>query len=405
LGTVFKMNHQGGNFSVLHSFSDGEFPYAGLVQVSNGTLYGTTTGGGENAGGTLFKLQPDGSGFAAVIDFGATNGDVVGPLGGLILGADQWLYGTSSSGGIYGQGTVFKVMPPDTNYTILYHFEGLPGANDGSQPVAALFQGAGGVLYGTTQGGGSNNMGTVFRLNTDGTGYQVIHHFMGTPGDGKMPLGSLVQGTDGFLYGTTYYGGAGDIGTIFKVGTNGDNFVVLRSFSGETDGGQPVNGLTLGSNNTLYGATRFGGALDSGIAFSLTNNGTGFSILHVFGVLSDDGAQPFAPLMFGADGSLYGSTFYGGAYYTNGANGTVFRLFAYPPLVRIDKMTLSATNVTLAFSGAAAGQVYQIQAAADPSPGAWTVLGSSTAALDGTFSFIDTSPPTNSARLYRSASP
>jgi uncharacterized repeat protein (TIGR03803 family) len=404
LGTVFKMDHRGGNFSVLHTFSDGQFPYAGLIQVSDGTLFGTTTGGGAHGGGTLFKLHSDGSGFAAVLDFGATNGDAVAPIAGLIEGQDGWLYGTSSDGGGNGSGAIFKLTAAGSNYTILYNFAGLPGTNDGSQPVAALFQGADGVLYGTTQAGGSNNMGTVYKVRSDGSGYELLHHFMGTPGDGQMPLGSLAQGADGLLYGTTYYGGVNNIGTIYKVDTNGNNFSVVRDFSG-TDGAQPVSGLTLGSDGTLYGTTRYGGPFDAGVAFRLRSDGEGFIVLHAFAVLSADGAQPFAPLMFGSDGALYGSTFYGGSYLTNGANGTVFRLFPYPPLIRIDRMNLNAAGVTLAFSGGAAGQTYQVQAARAPAGATWQVLGSSSAAIDGTFSFVDTSPPTNSARFYRSAIP
>lgn len=405
LGAVFKMDNKGGNYSVLHSFSDGEFPYSGLIQVSDGTLYGTTTAGGAHNGGTLFKLQTDGSGFAAVLDFGATNGDVVGPLGGLIQGADGWLYGTSSDGGLNGFGAVYKVTAAGSNYSILYNFGGLLGGNDGSQPAAALFQGADGVLYGTTEAGGSNNMGTVFKLGADGSTYQILHHFMGTPGDGRMPLSSVVQGIDGFLYGTTYYGGANDIGAIFKMDTNGNNFAVLRDFSGPADGDQPVAGLTRGSDGTLYGTTRYGGPSDAGVAFRVNGDGGGFIILHAFSVLSEDGAQPFAPLMIGNDGALYGNTFYGGAYLTNGANGTVFRLFSYPPLIRIESMNPSTTGVGLNFSGGAAGQIYQIQAAADLSTHAWQVLGSATATIDGSFQFIDPSPPTNSARFYRSALP
>lgn len=403
LGTVFKMDRKGGNFSVLHSFSDGQFPYAGLIQTSDGTLYGTTTGGGAYGGGTIFKLQPDGAGFAAVFDFGVTNGDALAPLGDLILGADQWLYGTSSDGGINGFGAIFKVTPAGSNYTILYNFAG-QAATDGAQPVAALFQGSNGVLYGTTQTGGSNNMGTVYKLNTDGSSYQILHHFMGAPGDGRMPLSSLLQGTDGALYGTTYYGGANDIGTVFRIDTNG-NFAVSRDFSGAQDGSQPIGGLAVGSDGTFYGATRYGGPFDAGVAFRLAFDGSGFSILHAFEVLSADGAQPFAPLIFGNDGALYGSTFYGGSYLTNGASGTVFRLFSFPPLITIDNVNLNTTGVTLNFSGGAAGRSYQIQAAADPSAHAWQVLGSATAAIDGTFQFFDLSPPTNSARFYRSAVP
>ncbi|HEV2207706.1 MAG TPA: choice-of-anchor tandem repeat GloVer-containing protein [Verrucomicrobiae bacterium] len=403
LGTVFKVAKNGAHFSLLHSFNDGDFPYAGVVQGSNGTLFGTTSGGGTNNGGTLYRINPDGTGFSVLVNFGVTNGDAVAPAAGLAQGADGALYGTASNGGTNNLGAIFKINQDGGNYSLLYSFGSTSG--DGTLPFGALVQGRDGALYGTTQSGGTSNLGTVFKLNPDGSGYQILHNFTGPAADGRLPLGTLVQGADDFLYGTTYYGGTNDLGAIFKIDTNGNNYAVLRSFAAGQDGSQPVAGLARGTDGALYGSTRYGGSADSGFVFKLNGDGSGFTVLHVFSQLTSDGAQSFAPLLLGSDGALYGTTFYGGSFSTNGANGTVFRLFPFPPAITITAITLSPTGTSLTFVGGAAGQTYSIQAAPDPVLGPWQTIGSRVAAIDGTFAFIDPASPVQTTRFYRTSLP
>ncbi|MGH7972207.1 MAG: choice-of-anchor tandem repeat GloVer-containing protein, partial [Limisphaerales bacterium] len=344
-----------------------------------------------------------GTGFTVLVNFGVTNGDALAPAAGVTKGADGAIYGTTSNGGTNNMGAIFKINQDGGDYTLLYHFGA--SSTDGTVPFGALAQGRDGALYGTTQTGGTSNLGTVFKLNPDGTGYLILHNFTGPAADGRLPLGTLVQGDDDFLYGTTYYGGTNDLGAIFKVDTNGNNYAVLRSFAAGQDGSQPVAGLARGTDGALYGTTRYGGSADSWFVFKLNGDGSGFTVLHVFSQLTADGAQSFAPLLLGSDGALYGTTFYGGSYTTNGANGTVFRLFPYPPLITITCLTLSPTVTSLTFVGGAAGQSYSIQAAPDPVLGPWQTIGSSMAAIDGTFGFIDPAAPIQHTRFYRTSLP
>jgi uncharacterized repeat protein (TIGR03803 family) len=326
LGSVFKTSKNGSEFISLRSLTnDAYFPVAGLVESSDGVLLGTTPDGGANGAGTVFKMNKDGSGFSLLHIFAAGPGDGGRPQGRLVAAAGGMLFGTAFNGGAANKGVVFAMKADGSGYTILHNFAGT-NSGDGSFPFASLCQGSDAALYGTTQGGGSNDLGSVFRLSSDGTGYAVLHHFNGGADDGRMPLGSLVQGSDGFLYGTTQNGGTHGLGTIFKLNTNGGGYVVLQSFAGGSTGSQPFAGLVAGSNGVLYGTTRFGGSHDLGTAFKVNTDGTGYATLHSFGGSAGDGSQPLAPLLMGSDGALYGSTHWGGMYETNGVYGTLFKL-------------------------------------------------------------------------------
>lgn len=405
LGTIFKVDKKGGRFAQLHSFSDGSLPYAGLVQAADGSLYGTSAGGGSNNGGTVFTLATNGTGYQVLLDMGATNGDAISPAGGLAISQDGVLYGTTTAGGDYNFGTVFRVKTDGSDYRILYSFAGTNLNSDGTGPFGTLLLASDGAIYGTTQAGGTNGYGTIFKIFTDGNGYQVLHHFMGSTTDGQLPMGALTQDADGMLYGTTYYGGTNALGTVYKVDTNGINFALIHSFSGVTDGSQPVAGVVARSDGYLYGTARYGGASDAGMAYRMALDGSDFTVLHSFAQMDLDGAQPIACLMFGSDGAIYGSTFYGGAYLTNGVNGTIFRLFGYPPKIAIDSLKRASGNIALTFSGGAAGQTYQIQSADVIAADQWQIIGSAIAAIDGSFNYTDTNTPAVSKRFYRTLYP
>lgn len=199
--------------------------------------------------------------------------------------------------------------------TVLHSFT--PVSLDGAAPQSTVLQGLDGSLYGTTWDGGADAAGTVFRLNGDGTGYRKLYNFTNQP-DGSSPVGGLDQGVDGNLYGTTYYGGVSNFGSIFKIGTNGNNYSVLWSFTNSPDGANPNCGVVQGADGALYGTTESGGAAGAGTIFKIMPDGSGYSILHSF-TNSPDGATSFAALIQGMDGRLYGTTSGGG-----GAAGTVF---------------------------------------------------------------------------------
>ncbi|PWU17419.1 MAG: hypothetical protein C5B50_11385 [Verrucomicrobia bacterium] len=372
-GTLFKLNTDGSNYSIMRYFfttggGDGANPRGPLVWGNDGFLYGTSYSGGSNALGMVFRMSSDAGTYSVLHTFTHAGADGRNP-NTLLQGTDGMLYGATYRGGTNGYGTLFKVSKQGTGYMVLWHF-----AIRDIWTVAGFLQGSDGLLYGTTLAG------TLFSIHTDGSGYTVLHSF-GAGLDGKGPSRALIQGADGWLYGMTTDGGAGGLGTIFKVNTNGDGYVVLRNFGlYASEGYAPVSliqcsdgalygatyrggsgdsgalfrmntdgtGLSVlwsfslassnarylfersvqGADGAIYAATQGGGSSDNGTVFSIQTNGTGFSILHSFGDGSSDGTQPFSPICQGSDGAFYGMAQYGGAM----GLGTVFAI-GYPPIV------------------------------------------------------------------------
>jgi uncharacterized repeat protein (TIGR03803 family) len=281
--------------------------------LSGNTLYGTTAGlGGTAFGGygTIFSINTSGLDFTNVYSFNPSGTPASGtqPEAGLVL-SEGMLYGTTESGGD-GFGTVFVFNSTNGNFNNLYTFTG-PDSNDGSDPSAKLLL-CGNTLYGTTSSGGTHNKGTIFQINVDGSGYQIIHDFAGqAEGDGESPEAALIL-SGGILYGTTESGGAYGLGTVFSFNTNNNVYTVLHGFKGnQNDGGNPQGGLVvLGS--TLYGATAGGGTNFCGTVFSITTGGS-FTILHSFNESNiSDGSTPYAGLVL-SGATLYGTTAYGGS--------------------------------------------------------------------------------------------
>ena len=312
-------------YKVLYSFkggADGEYPWAGLVNVK-GTLYGTTEKGGANNDGTVFRITT--SGKKTVLHSFGGSGDGEYPWAGLI-NVNGTLYGTTFGGGAYssscsseycGYGTVFSITLSGTE-TVLYSFK---GSRAGEGPYAGLID-VKGTLYGTTLFGGGNNEGTVFSVTPSGT-ETVLHRFGGS-GDGADPYASLID-VKGTLYGTTYAGGANGCrygrgcGTVFSISPRGKE-TVLHSFGGSGDGEYPWAGL-INVNGTLYGTTTMGphhrSARCCGTVFSGTPSGTETVLYRFKGSHHGDGDYPQA-ILLNVNGTLYGTTYAGG----NG--GTLF---------------------------------------------------------------------------------
>ena len=217
-GTVYRLNKDGSGFAVLKSFdlaTDGGLVVANLCEGSDGALYGTARDGGGYGGGTVFRLNKDGSGFEVLLELGALaeNPRIPSPVA---VGSDGRLYGISYQGGLFGAGTVFQMNQDGSGLVVLKHFDAGNnlGRNDGAIPYSALTEGSDGALYGTASSGGAANSGTVHRMNKDGSGIAVLRSLDPTA-DGAAPHAAVIEDGDGVLYGTTSFGGLFGGGTVF----------------------------------------------------------------------------------------------------------------------------------------------------------------------------------------------
>jgi uncharacterized repeat protein (TIGR03803 family) len=332
-GTVFKITSNG-TLTILYSFnsSDGAQPLAGLVQASDGNFYGTTSEGGVSGYGVVFKITSSGV-LTTLYSFCSQSNctDGANPYAGLIQASDGNLYGTTYEGGAsncgygYGCGTVFKITPSGT-LTTLYSFCGQANCADGMSPRAGLMQASDGNFYGTTSEGEENGYGTygtVFEITPNGS-LTTLYRFCSELycDDGANRFAGLIQATDGSFYGTTSRGGADSTGTVFQFA---GGLYTLHIFEGR-DGEDPVAGLVQARDGNFYGTTSVGGANGAGTVFKITPNGT-LTTLHRFS--GSDGARPDAALVQASDGNFYGTTSGGGA----DGYGTVFRLVLLRPCV------------------------------------------------------------------------
>ena len=393
-GAVYRVAKDGSQFTVLHSFSggQGDYPISGLLEASDGNLYGVTKCASywDDLDGVIYSLGKDGSNYRVLFELGNPNTNnafmYLFPNGPLVEGDDGALYGTTRTGFIfkinndgngyqhvhavgamisgllmgsdrrlYGcDGGLFAMNQDGSGFTYLYSSPATNPLNVTSRP----FEASDGLLYGTSYGGGASNAGTIFSIQKNGGGFQVLHSFLGDgpAGDAAAPIGGVLEGNDGALYGTANYGGASHVGIIYKINKDGSSFQILRNLSG-LDGGYPDGALLLGSDGALYGS--------SGADFFETS------------VWSD------YPEFFGQ---------------------TLFKLFSTAPAITFSGIQSGSNGVTLNLSGGAAGQNLNIQATSDPTTtNGWQVIGSATATVDGTFQFTDTNAPNYSARFYRGA--
>jgi uncharacterized repeat protein (TIGR03803 family) len=404
-GTVFQISTNG-VLTILYAFNGGNdgAGSSGLVQGSDGDFYGTTSDGGTNNVGTVFQLSTNG-GLTSWHSFTGIDGEY--PSAALVQGSDGDFYGTTSGGGVhanqFGQGgTVFQI---NTNrvFASLYSFT---GGDDGYDP-SGLVPGSDHSFYGTTTYGGSHTnqfggtYGTVFKISTNGQlttlyAFGTVTNANGEPLDGANPQGGLVQGSDGDFYGTTSAGGTNNVGTVFQLSTNG-GLTSLHSFTG-IDGEQPSAALVQGSDGNFYGTTFGGGTNQDGAVFKISTNGQ-FTTLYAFGTVTNangeplDGANPQGGLVQGSDGSFYGTTTYGGV-----GGGTVFRLTIVP---EFQAVTLTNSTLSLTWSTEAGG-VYQLQYNSDLSSTNWINLNGPAKATGATLSTTD-SLTNGPQRFYRLA--
>lgn len=365
-GAIFRIDQDGSNLEAIHTFNgtDGAFVYDPLVQDANGTLFSTAGGGGLNDGGLIYGIEPDGSDFATLKDFGETSRGA-SPKGNLILASDGQIYGLASEGGEYGKGVIFGTDGFGGNYSVLYDFSGI----DGATPLGTLLEGQDGALYGMTSEGGILDLGVLFKINKDGSNYTILYEFQD---DGvAQPASGLVQLSDGTLIGTTSEQGFLEYGAIFSIDSDGSDFEVLKLWGlpSQTTNSSPLlhsNGrvygqlnkniweydlatdsvrifydfptldvkltsgdLLQGSDGAIYGMTRSGnsGSIGRyGAIYKINPDTSGFTVLHEFE--ASTGYYPVGGLTEGSDGLIYGMATSGGN--PGGLNGygagVVFRI-------------------------------------------------------------------------------
>ena len=325
---------------VNFNLSNGAAPSSPLVQGLDGKLYGTTSSGGANGLGTVFKITSGGM-LTPVYSFCSQTNctDGTTPFAGLALDTTGNFDGTTANSGANGfGGTVFKITPAG-RLTTLHNFCSRTNCTDGNSPFAGLVQATNGNFYGTTVYGGAFGGGTVFKITPGGT-LTTLHSFCAKSKctDGQSPIGGLIQAIDGNFYGTTASGGAKGAGTVFKI-TQGGILATLHSFCAESnciDGKFPNAGLVQAANGDFYGTTVDGGAGNSdlcsptgfaqpcGTVFEITSGGV-LTTLYSFCSETNctDGGLPRAPLIQATDGNFYSTTTTAGR---NGNGGTVFRI-------------------------------------------------------------------------------
>jgi uncharacterized repeat protein (TIGR03803 family) len=306
-GSIFTVD-AAGTVTTIHAFtniSGGQFPWARLVQASDGKLYGTTLEGGTLDAGTIFTIDSNGA-LTTIHSFANSDGRF--PYGRLIQASDGHLYGTTALGGALGGGTIFRINPAG-GVTTLHSF------GSAAEPRSGLVQSSGGSLYGTTVRGGAFGQGTIFSIDTAGT-QTTIHSF--APNMAAPEFAELVLGTDGLLYGTTAQTESGG-GAIFTLNAAGALTTIHEFPSG--DGGAFPYPPLLEANGIFYGATANGGTSGVGTVYTIDAAGT-VTTIHNFSFT--DGANPFGGLIQTNDGTFYGTTAAGG----NSGAGTIFAMDA-----------------------------------------------------------------------------
>ena len=373
VGAVF-VGQTNGTASVVRSFSTlsadnatnfgGASPTA-LIAVSGNAIYGTTTAGGAAANGTIFSATTNGTSFSVLHDFSflnsqtGTNADGALPWGGLVLSGGT-LYGTASVGGVGGSGVVFSLATNNTNFEVLYSFSSLDTVSatnaDGAIPFGGLVL-SNGTLYGTTFAGGQNGRGTVFAIQTNGSGFTVLHHFAatdpvtGTNSEGASPCAALILSSN-VLYGAASAGGTGAAGAVFSVGVTNGQFAALHSFA------------------------------------ALASNGT-----------NTDGAYPVAPVLR-LGNSLYGTAFTGGP----GGAGSIFVVAIPPPPAVITNIIHNADGTVTLFFVGGPNSTNIIQAATNLTPViAWQNVSTNVADANGAWQLTDTN--SGGTKFYRSYVP
>jgi uncharacterized repeat protein (TIGR03803 family) len=322
-GSIFK-HDSAGNYSVVYSFTplssgfsnvDGRWPDQPLVASQDGVLYGVTPYGGANDGGVVFRFDPA-SGFTTLHTFGVSGSDPGGtrPTTAPTLGSDGMVYGTTEYGGTEfpNDGVAFKMKPDGSNFSVLQSFG---QSNNILVPEVRLLQTSDGLLYGL------DDYAHLFRMATDGSDLGIVHR-LDYPTEGCYnlvgPMPGMVEAADGSIYVLSPQCGPNGAGVLTKIASDGSQVTVLHSFGAGQDGVRPTATLQMGPDGNLYGATMQGGSSGTGTVFRIGPDGGNYEVVYNFPALSRrginrSGAYPSGDIAFGTKGRLCGTTLGGGA--------------------------------------------------------------------------------------------
>lgn len=305
VGVIFSIDNQGNNHNIRYSFSsqDGANPlYTNLLQANNGMLYGVTYKGGQKNLGTFFSFNPSTNFYSKKNDFDSTNGSK--PLGSLLQTTNGMLYGMTLKGGAYDKGVLFEYNPITDIYIKRLDFN----STNGCYPHGTLIQWNDSILYGLTSQGGINNKGILFQYNINSFSFLKVFDFDSI--NGSYPLGSLLKGSDGMLYGMASGGGTNNVGVLFQF--NPQLLVCNKKidFLGSINGSSPLGSLVETTNGLLYGMTNNGGNHNMGTLFEY--NISSSTLIKKFDFDSITGSYPFGSLLYASDLNLYGMTHSGG---------------------------------------------------------------------------------------------
>ena len=308
MGVLFEYDPNNNSFLKLLDFdgSNGKWPYGSLVEASNGNLYGMTRNGGTTDLGVLFEYNPNTNQFTKKLDFdGLAKGRK--PYGSLIQANNGKLYGMTTSGGTTDMGTLFEFDPSNSSYTKMLDFD---GATNGSGPKGTLIQSSTGKLYGMTTYGGINNKGVLFEFDPTINSFSKHLDFDGT-NNGKWPYGSLMESSNGILYGMTNSGGTNELGVLFEYNPSSSSYTKKVDFDSLTKGSNPQGSLIEANNAKIYGMTELGGTNNMGVLFEYDPSTSLFSKKLDFDD-TNKGKNPLGSLMEASNGQLYGMTYKGG---------------------------------------------------------------------------------------------
>ncbi len=323
VGVLFSYNPGTSAYTILQNFTTstsgaGARPIRGPILAANGRLYGMCSQGGANNLGTLYEYVIGTNTLTKRVDFDAltsASGKGNTPRGRLVQAASGLMYGVTQLGGANNRGVIFRVSATGTSFTKLYDFAALPSIT-GGQPFSGMTLGSNGVLYGTTQLGGTNGGGVIYSYNISTSTYASVYDFV--QASGRFPLGELTQASNGLFYGTTTQGGTNDVGVVFTYDATTDTYTNRQNLSSAV-GSNPIGRMIIGSDGLLYGTTSQGGVGSAGTIYSINPTTNVFNVVYNLGLGAF--SEPWGALLEDPSGTLVGMSAGGGT----GSQGAIFK--------------------------------------------------------------------------------